>query len=162
MVYLVRHGDAGRKSEWPGPDLARPLSAQGRREALGLVERLGGHPVRRLCSSPAQRCLQTVQPLAAWLGLPVERDEALGVDGSGADVLELLASPAMRDAVLCTHGEVIAEVFEELRGLGVELSHRPHWPKGSTWIISRDDGHGWKGSYLEPLVATEHPGLRFR
>ena len=119
LVYLVRHAHAGKKSQWQGPDLARPLSAQGRREALGLTLRLGRLPVRRLLSSPAERCRQTVQPLADRIGRPVEPHQALGVDATGPGVLELLASPALRHAVLCTHGEVIGRVFDELRAAGI-------------------------------------------
>jgi 8-oxo-dGTP diphosphatase len=152
VVYLVRHAHAGKKSQWQGSDLARPLSELGRKEALGLIDRVGAQPLGRLLSSPAERCLQTIQPLAGRLGRPVEPNRALGVDGTGASVLELLASPALGQAVLCTHGEVIGEVFDELQRAGIQLSDPPRWPKGSTWILELDDGHGWKGTYLEPLA----------
>jgi 8-oxo-dGTP diphosphatase len=160
VIYLVRHAHAGKKAQWPGPDLARPLSAQGRKEALGLIDRLGGRPLGRVVSSPAERCLQTVQPLAGRLGRPVETDEALGVEGTAAGVLELLACPTLDRAVLCTHGELIGEVFEELQRAGIELSAPARWPKGSTWILELDGGHAWKGTYLEPLAvepATQDP-----
>ena len=160
MIYLVRHAHAGKKAQWPGPDLARPLSAQGRKEALGLIDRLGGRPLGRVVSSPAERCLQTVQPLAGRLGRPVETEEALGVEGTAAGVLELLACPTLDRAVLCTHGELIGEVFEELQRAGIELSAPARWPKGSTWILELDGGHAWKGTYLEPLAvepATQDP-----
>ena len=152
MIYLVRHAHAGKKAQWPGADLARPLSAQGRMEALGLIDRLGGRPPGRVVSSPAERCLQTVQPLAGRLGRPVEPSEALGVEGTAAGVLELLERPSLDRAVLCTHGELIGQVFEELQRAGIELSAPPRWPKGSTWILELDDGHAWKGTYLEPLA----------
>ena len=54
VVYLVRHAHAGKKAQWQGPDQARPLSAQGRKEALGLRDQLRDLPVRRLLSSPAE------------------------------------------------------------------------------------------------------------
>ena len=152
MIYLVRHAHAGKKAQWPGADLARPLSAQGRMEALGLIDRLGGRPLGRVLSSPAERCLQTVQPLAGRLGRPVEPSEALGVEGTAAGVLELLERPSLDRAVLCTHGELIGQVFEELQRAGIELSAPPRWHKGSTWILELDDGHAWKGTYLEPLA----------
>ena len=152
MVYLVRHAHAGNKKQWQGHDEARPLSAQGRKEALGLIDRLGDLPVRRLVSSPTERCRQTVEPLADRLGLAVEQDDALGVDGSGPGVLALLTDPAMRQAVLCTHGEVIGEVFDELQRAGIELADQPRWPKGCVWILELDGTHPWKGRYLEPLA----------
>jgi 8-oxo-dGTP diphosphatase len=152
VVYLVRHAHAGAKAKWEGPDLARPLSAQGRKEALGLIERLRSQPMGRVLSSPAERCLQTVQPLAGRLGRPVEPNEALGVDGTAAAVLELLVDPALEEAVLCTHGEIIGEVFDHLQKAGIELSDPPRWPKGCTWILQPVVGHAWKGTYLEPLA----------
>jgi broad specificity phosphatase PhoE len=163
VVYLVRHAHAGRKSEWNGPDLARPLSTEGRRQAVGLVGRLDAYPVRRILSSPAERCLQTVAPLARRRGFAIEPSDALGVDGSGAAVLELMANGALHDAVLCTHGEVIGQLFEELRGVGVELSKRPTWAKVSTWVLDLDGTRIWKGSYLHPLSvepAAQDPLLR--
>jgi broad specificity phosphatase PhoE len=152
VVYLVRHAHAGSKKNWQGPDEARPLSAQGRKEALGLIERLGDRPVGRLLSSPTERCVQTVEPLSSRLGHPVERSEALGVDGTGPEVLELLTSPALQHAVLCTHGEVIGNVFDELQAAGIELTDPPRWPKGSIWILEPAGRRSWKGSFLEPLA----------
>jgi 8-oxo-dGTP diphosphatase len=152
VVYLVRHAHAGNKARWQGPDLARPLSAQGRKEALGLLEQLRDLPVRRLLSSPAERCLQTVEPLARRLGQAIELREALGLDGAAAEVLELLTSPALDGAVLCTHGELIREVFDQLRAAGIDLSSPPRWPKGSTWVLRRDSRARWKGTYLDPVV----------
>jgi hypothetical protein len=113
VVYLVRHAHAGPKARWQGPDLVRPLSAQGRKEALGLIERLSSFPLGRVLSSPAVRCRQTVQ---------------------------LLVDPALEEAVLCTHGEQIGEVFGELQRVGIELSDPPRWPKGCTWILRRHAG----------------------
>jgi 8-oxo-dGTP diphosphatase len=162
VVFLVRHAHAGSKAKWTGPDLARPLSAQGRKEALGLIERLDGHPVGRVLTSPAVRCRQTVEPLAARLGRPVEPAEALGVDGTAAGLLELLDDPALEQAVLCTHGEQIGEVFDQLRRPGLELSDPVRWPKGCTWILRRHAGQAWKGTYLPPLAVepAQDPLLR--
>ena len=153
MVYLVRHAHAGSKAGWDGPDLARPLSETGWRQAAGLVARLRHYPVHRILSSPADRCRQTVQPLASQLGLAVEATDLLGADASADGVLELLADPAIRHAVLCTHGELIGQVFDKLLADGLDLPGRPRWPKGSTWVLDRRGGDRVAAaSYLEPLV----------
>ena len=154
MVYLVRHAHAGSKAAWDSPDQARPLSETGRRQAAGLVARLRHYPVRRILSSPADRCRQTVQPLASLLGLPVEETDALGVDATADGVLELLAIPALRHAVLCTHGELIGQVFDRLIAEGLALPGGPRWPKGSAWVLDRRGGaRVAAASYLEPLVS---------
>jgi phosphohistidine phosphatase SixA len=161
MVYLVRHAHAGSKAQWDGPDLARPLSETGRRQAAGLVARLRRYPVHRILSSPADRCRQTVQPLASRLRLAVEDTDLLGVDATADGVLALLADPTLRHAVLCTHGELIGRVFDRLIGDGLDLPGRPRWPKGSTWVLERHGGaRVAEASYLEPLLPTDQPDRR--
>jgi phosphohistidine phosphatase SixA len=162
MRYLVRHAHAGKKSAWLGPDLARPLSERGRGQAAGLVDQLAGQPVRRLVSSPAVRCLQTLRPLAERLGLPIEPDDRLGVDGTADGVLELLARPGLDQAVLCTHGEVIGRVFTELEQDGLWLSDQPRWPKGSTWVLDRDGVQPWQGRFLPPKAVPSLAGAPLR
>ena len=65
QVMLVRHPRAVSKREWAGPDLLRPLDDVGERQAMGLVDTLADTPIRRLVSSPALRCVQTLEPLAS-------------------------------------------------------------------------------------------------
>src|SRR3954447_3537474 len=72
-LYLVRHAQALSRSGWDGPDEARPLSAKGERQADGLVELIAqADNIRRVLSSPALRCVGTVQPVASKLGLDVK------------------------------------------------------------------------------------------
>ena len=152
MVYLVRHAHAGKKAQWQGPDQARPLSAQGRKEALGLLDQLRDLPSAACC--PARPSAAS-RPSSRWpdkLGQPIELREALGVHGTTAEVLELVTSRALDEAVLCTHGELIRGVFDRLQSVGIELSSPPRWPKGSTWVVRRDSWGRWKGTYLEPVV----------
>ncbi len=75
MPYLVRHAHAGDKRYWTGPDLERPPSETGHREAHGLLTRLRDYDITRILRSPAVRCLQTVEPVAARRGLPRETIE---------------------------------------------------------------------------------------
>src|SRR5512132_704612 len=64
MLLVVRHADAGDKRSWKGPDMLRPLSPIGRRQAKGLVVRLEDYPIERILCSPTLRCQQTMEPLA--------------------------------------------------------------------------------------------------
>ncbi len=107
LSVLVRHAAAGKRREWDGDDRLRPLDERGRRQAAALVELLGLLGFRRVVSSPYVRCVETVEPLAAALGVEVETDDRLA-EGAGAAALELLRE----DGVLaCTHGDVIEEVL---------------------------------------------------
>jgi 2,3-bisphosphoglycerate-dependent phosphoglycerate mutase len=66
-VFLIRHAHAHYDSAIPDP--RRPLSELGRRQAAelaGLVAHLG---IEEIHTSPYERCLHTIQPLAESLGL---------------------------------------------------------------------------------------------
>jgi 8-oxo-dGTP diphosphatase len=105
---LLRHAAAGDRDRWDGDDFRRPLDARGRRESEALVEVLRPFGVRRVVSSPYVRCVQTVEPLAAALGLPLELDDRLG-EGEGRAALDLI----QEDGVLsCTHGDVVHELVD--------------------------------------------------
>lgn len=105
---VLRHAAAGDRDHWDGDDFHRPLDAKGRRQAAELVELLRPFEVRRVVSSPYVRCVQTVEPLAAALGLPLELDERLA-EGAGWAALALLQEDGV---VSCTHGDVVREVVD--------------------------------------------------
>ena len=104
---LLRHASAGDRDDWDGDDELRPLDARGHRQAAALVELLRPLEVRRVVSSPYVRCIETVQPLAVALGLPVEEDRRLA-EGAGRAALELLREDGV---VCCTHGDVVEAVL---------------------------------------------------
>lgn len=143
-VLLVRHAEAGDRRRWEGDDRERPLSGEGRRQAERLVEALHDQPVGRILSSPYARCVQTVEPLAAARGLPVEPTDALAEGAGGASVRRLLAE--VGDAVLCSHGDVVQELVEDLgrRGVAVEGG----LAKGSTWVLDVVGGEVVGARYL--------------
>ena len=151
MLLVVRHADAGNKRSWKAPDLLRPLSAAGHRQAEGLVVRLEDYPVERILCSPSLRCIQTVQPLAADRFLEIELLPALGVEASPAAVLDVFWDRTLRNAVLCTHGETIGALLERLAAQGLTVTDPLDWPKGSTWLLQRTDGRQVLGRLLAPL-----------
>jgi phosphohistidine phosphatase SixA len=134
-----------------GPDLLRPLSAAGQRQAEGLVVRLEDYPIERVLSSPSLRCVQTVRPLAADRFLEVEPLAALGVGASPAEVLGVFWDLALRNAVLCTHGETIGGLLGQLAADGLTATDPLGWPKGSTWLLQRTDRRQVLGRLLAPL-----------
>jgi 2,3-bisphosphoglycerate-dependent phosphoglycerate mutase len=69
-VYLVRHAEAG----W-SPDEMRPLTAEGREQARAVADALVPLGPDAIYSSPYTRARQTVEPLAARIGLPIHEVE---------------------------------------------------------------------------------------
>ena len=151
MLLVVRHADAGDKRGWKGLDLLRPLSAAGHRQAEGLVVRLEDYPIERILSSPSLRCVQTVRPLAADRFLEIEPLAALGVGAGPVEVLEVFWDLALRNTVLCTHGETIGRLMEQLAADGLTVTDPLDWPKGSTWLLQRTDRRQVLGRLLAPL-----------
>jgi phosphohistidine phosphatase SixA len=142
-LLLVRHGTAGRRSRWKGDDRARPLDKRGRKQAQGLVENLGGYPVTRVLSSPYLRCVQTVQPLAEQLGLEIEERSELAEGASPTAVHALLRDLVGQSAVLCSHGDIIADL------VGWE---RRQARKGATWLLEPNGDRFAPAVYLPPTA----------
>ncbi len=134
-LLLVRHATAGRRNAWEGDDLERPLSPRGRDQAAALVPQLAGFRPRRILSSPAVRCFETVRPLADSLGLAIESVGELA-EGNGPAALRLLYRMAGETAVLSTHGDIAAEVLDVLTpGFTQKARGKLRLLKGEVWVI---------------------------
>jgi 8-oxo-(d)GTP phosphatase len=100
---LLRHASAGDRHDFEHDDSWRPLDERGRRQSDDLVELLRPFGVRRVVSSPYVRCVQTVEPLAAALGVELEEDPRLA-EGAGGAAASLLREDGV---VCCTHGDIV-------------------------------------------------------
>ena len=148
LIALVRHAEAGKRGTVD--DEARPLTESGWAQAKGLVELLAEVPLARVLSSPYVRCRQTVEPLAASRGLPVEDLEALAEGHSAAEVLALLPDLEAAGAALCSHGDVIGAVVGVLIERGLADRATARWAKGSTWLLGLEAGKLTSARYLPP------------
>jgi len=107
-VILLRHAAAGERGDWDGDDTGRPLDERGRRQALVLRD-LSRRGIGRIVSSPYVRCIESVEPLAQALQLPVELDDRLAEGAQPAQTLALLAE--LDGGVACTHGDIVEGVL---------------------------------------------------
>jgi len=103
-MILIRHAWAGDRAEWEGDDRLRPLDERGRKQAKGLVEKLADFEIERILSSPYDRCVQTVEPLARARGLEIELADELGEDRQLADGVQLAESLKGQPVAICVHG----------------------------------------------------------
>jgi 8-oxo-dGTP diphosphatase len=114
-LLVVRHATAGDRENWDGDDARRPLDKRGRKQAEALVDRLSGFEVERILSSPMDRCVQTVEPLARARGLELETSDELA-EGAGAKrVRALLHDLAGEAAVVCGHGPDHTPLFGKVK-----------------------------------------------
>ena len=158
-VLLVRHAAAGSRRKWDGEDADRPLDDRGRRQADGLVDVQAAFDVVRVLSSPAVRCVQTVEPVAAALGVTVGPTDDLQ-EGNGRRGLVLVrpflapdsgvSGPDGPAVVLCSHGDVIPEILGALEREGADLGDDRRCQKGSTWAVWREPDGRVEALYLPP------------
>lgn len=149
-LLLLRHAEAGDPGRWDRPDPIRPLSAWGRAQAQALVGLFRPYAVTRVLTSPYVRCVQSVEPLADRLGLPVEERSELAEGTGAAPTLALLDSLAGTSAVLCTHGDVMRDVLGVLAASGLDLPGELPAAKGATWVLEGDGTAFVSARYLPP------------
>jgi 8-oxo-dGTP diphosphatase len=149
-LFLVRHAYAGKRERWDGPDFLRPLPPKGTRQATALIERFAGVELEHLKSSPYVRCIQTLEPLAAERGLPVESCDDMAEGAAAGRAIRLLESLAGRPTALCSHGDVIEAAVRELISRGMRVDGRVDFAKGSIWELRGEPGSIGSGRYIEP------------
>ncbi len=116
-LVVLRHGRARRRSEWTGADPARPLTDVGKAQARSIGPVLAAYGVTQVVTSDWRRCVDTVQPYADDMVLPVETVPDLNEERAlPLPVLDRLLADR-ESAVLCTHRPVLPAV---LARLGVE------------------------------------------
>lgn len=136
QLYLVRHAKAGERRLWTADDLERPLSKKGWKQAELVGKRLAEHDPSVLLSSAYVRCIQTLEPLGERLGLQVEVDERLTEHEPVEPLLDLIRE-APKNAVLCTHGDLIPAAIQRLKQDGAKVATQPDWRKASVWVLQR-------------------------
>lgn len=151
-AYLIRHAHAGTRTGGLH-DRYRPLSPGGFQQAAALVDFFADRTVGAVLSSPATRCVQTVEPLAAMLGIPVVEESALWEDVGLDDVIGLLtsltAASTPAGVVLCSHGNLIPAVVEHVAATGADI-HGRGCERASIWMIHSVDGRWVEARYFTP------------
>lgn len=146
-LYVVRHGNAGIRSKWKGPDKTRPLTEKGVQQALTIAELLSRHPVTEIVSSPAVRCVQTLEPFAATIGAEISTTKSLKESLELDAIYEYLAGIGPGAVVLGAHKGWIARLVEDLDRRRVHLRGARRWPKSSVWVLDLVDGEVQAGYY---------------
>lgn len=115
-IVALRHGKAVPPGDWDGPDADRPLLKRGALQALSVSHGVAAFRPRRLISSTAERCLDTIEPTSRVTGLPVEEEAVISQDAyraGGREVRNFVAE-RIRDGesvVLCSHGPVLPQII---------------------------------------------------
>lgn len=153
-VVLVRHARAGQRESFTGADSRRPLDGKGTRQAKALAGLLRPFAPIEVRSAPLVRCLDTVAPLAAACGLPVEPDEAFAEDAYRDDpararrrLVDLAVERASKQGVppgavvVSSQGGVIPGTVKSLAARGDLPVPKASTPKAAGWVLSFDGKH---------------------
>jgi 8-oxo-dGTP diphosphatase len=114
-LIVLRHGKAAPRADHDD-DLERPLTSVGSDRAKALVPLLGAYGVRRVVSSPAVRCAQTVEPYAHSISTFLEIDDRLSEDTRASQVERSIAAllDRKKPVVLCSHRPTLPWIFDAL------------------------------------------------
>jgi 8-oxo-(d)GTP phosphatase len=145
-IILVRHASARNRKAWQNAghpdDLTRPLTPLGEVQAKLLGQILSCFGSARVISSPAERCLATVEPYAAQIGGVVEPAPAFAPPPDGEPPAEA-ALDAARDlvtglvtaaepVVICAHRENLPAMLRWIcESLGTPVPAGPSLRKGA-------------------------------
>jgi 8-oxo-(d)GTP phosphatase len=142
-VLVIRHGRAGRRADWAGPDDARPLDRRGGAQAGALAEVLACYAPDRLVSAVPRRCQETLAPLAATAGRPIQVEPAFNDDADPVAAAGLIRRYAQQGgaSVICGQGALMPAA------LGA-LTQRPpgQFPAGK--------GNGWAVGFAGAVVVA--------
>jgi 8-oxo-dGTP diphosphatase len=149
-LLLLRHGNAGSRSEWTGDDALRPLSNRGQHQAEAIADAFVDRGIERILSSPYLRCRQTVEPLASMLNVKIEERAELAEGTGHRPARDLCRELIGTNAVLCSHGDVIPAVLDWMVRHGTSLKSSFDCKKASTWEIEVKAGEFQRAHYLPP------------
>ena len=154
MRVLLRHADAGVRTEPGAADEWRGLTELGHAQAEEVAGRLRSVSLLRVLSSPSLRCRQTVVPLARTLGVDVEPRRELAVDAGRRGLAWFVSDPETEATVLCTHRETLEKLFADLALSGITVpASGPPMEKAAAWLVlgAIDDRRGLRLHYLPAL-----------
>jgi len=118
-VIALRHAKATPRSEWDGSDASRPLTDRGRKQAKSIVGPLRAFGVRRIVTSDAVRCVETITPLSRALDRKPVKTDKISQDAweDGESDLRSVVGRRIRagkPAVICSHGPVLPGLLSEI------------------------------------------------
>jgi 8-oxo-dGTP diphosphatase len=139
---ILRHAKAYTRGRWHGAESARPLTVDGATVANRLARTIDAYAVRKIVTSPAARCVATIQPFADRADVVPQLDKRLEESAKAKDVRAAI-TPLLqkrKPVVVCSHRPTLPAIFEAVGLDPVELE------PGEAFIVHHHNG---------AVVATE-------
>ncbi len=118
-LIVLRHARAVPRERWEGPDAARPLTGRGQKQATAIAGALAAFGVRKVVTSDAIRCVETVRPLARVLETRPRKTALISQDAwetGTADIRKVIGKRVRSGApaLLCSHRPLMSTIIEEI------------------------------------------------
>ena len=145
FIILLRHAKAIDRLEWRRSDLDRPLSDHGISQSLTIAKNLICFGEFEIISSPAERCVSTVQPLGQKMNQIVQLDWSFGEHDRKDRFYEATSriKKLMKtndDYLICSHNPILPGILNELASKSIfhiaETKLRP----ADAWILHHISG----------------------
>jgi broad specificity phosphatase PhoE len=125
-VFVVRHM---QKAEGTDP----PLSAEGAANAKALADMLAKSGIKAIFATPTRRAMETAQPLATKLGLPVTPYDPAKPDALAA---KIAGTPGA--VLIVGHSNTVPDLVARVGGKeAVALTEQDY---GTVFVVTHDDG----------------------
>ncbi len=135
-LIVLRHAHARSRRAWRADDRERPLKADGKEESHRLVSLLRAYGIKRVVSSDAFRCVDTVLPYVDdSVTTKLRLDSSLSEDDFDAERLGARVRKELdssRRVAICSHRPVLPAIYE---ALGIEAE--PLEPAGLSVVHRR-------------------------
>ncbi len=145
VFIIARHARAVKRAAWKQEDFARPVTAGGLKRAHQLTKLFSAFGVRDIESSPAARCMATVQPYATAIGKRIATYQALTESeharqpiDAAETLIVTLAKPGNR--VVCVHRPTLPTLMTMMQAATRVWTHgklpktNPYLPAGGVLV----------------------------
>ncbi len=136
-LLVIRHAHARSRKAWRHDDVERPLKAEGKEQAHRLVPLLAAYDVKRVISSDALRCVDSVLPYVNTHPAKLTLDPSLSEESFDLEAMQRRVGHELagrRRVAICSQRPVLPDLQ---RALGVEP--RALDP-GALLVLHRRDG----------------------
>jgi 8-oxo-dGTP pyrophosphatase MutT (NUDIX family)/phosphohistidine phosphatase SixA len=144
-VVLLRHAKAVKRGDWDGDDGDRPLDNIGQRRAQRLVANFHPYRILQVHSSDAQRCLETVTPIAKQLGakkriVPDLSEYRYATDPDAAANYAYGVLISEEASIICSHNPILPKLLKRLIGKKNFKEMDSKLEPGDAWVLHHRDG----------------------
>lgn len=144
-LVLLRHAKAVKREDWDGDDGDRPLAQLGQIQSKRMLSLYLPYGIQEIHSSDAQRCIETVDPMARSLKMNPIYSADLSEHGFAKDKEAPLdyAQDLMdqgKSAIICSHNPILPKLLKKLIGKKNFKQLDQKLEPGEAWVLHYRDG----------------------